>query len=88
MSLTQPKETKEPKSKFLMGLAPTNAVSYGEDKRFIFTTEEIKRMDNAVLRRLASECDNPQIKGKGCNHYELTEYFLGQTCLPDFKEYE
>jgi len=87
MGLRQPKETEEPNSKFLMGLTPENCVSYGEPKEYILTTEEVKRLDNSVLRKLAAECENPDIKGKGFSTYELREYMVGQTVLTDFEEY-
>ena len=69
-----------------MGLVPENAVSYGEDEQFILTTEEARRIDNSVLRKLAAECDNPSIKGKGFSTYELREYVMGQTVLGDFEK--
>jgi len=48
-------QTEEPSSKFLMGLAPDHCLSHGEDAEFVLTSDEIRAIDNSVLRRLAAE---------------------------------
>ena len=78
--------TPEPTSRFLMGIAPDHCLSHGEDAEFVLTSDEIRAIDNSVLRRLAAECDHPEIKGRGVPDMALREYFRGQTTFSDFTE--
>jgi len=78
--------TQEPRSRFLMGIAPDHCLSHGEDPEFVLTSDEIRVIDNSVLRRLAAECDHPEIKGRGVPDMALREYFRGQTTFTDFTQ--